>query len=116
MRFFTDEQKTQIRAIYNDCCAICGTRDKESIEADHFIPHSKGGKTDICNGIALCGPCNRIKANKLILDYYKPQPRQPIKIEAQMFEKLSINRTAFRDWVSRTRNKKHPSLKFVPRH
>ena len=116
MRFFSNDQKDQIRAAYNNCCAVCGTMDKEMIEADHFIPHSKGGKTTICNGIALCGPCNRIKANKSILAYYKPEPRQPIKIEAQMFEKISLNRAAFRDWISKTRNKKHPALKFIPPH
>lgn len=34
----------------------------EAMEADHIIPHSKGGNTDISNCQMLCSPCNRNKS------------------------------------------------------
>lgn len=34
-------------------------------EADHVIPHSKGGKTDLSNGQLLCRYHNKLKSNQL---------------------------------------------------
>ena len=47
-------------------CAICGTSLKDGWHADHVVPVSKGGVTDIHNGQALCPNCNLRKGVNLI--------------------------------------------------
>ncbi len=37
------------------------------LEHDHNTPRSKGGLNHISNRLLLCGPCNRIKSNRLTL-------------------------------------------------
>ena len=37
------------------------------LELDHIRPRSDGGEDHIANRVLLCGPCNRIKSNKLTL-------------------------------------------------
>ena len=37
------------------------------LEADHVRPKSEGGEDHIRNRVLLCGPCNRIKSNKMTL-------------------------------------------------
>jgi 5-methylcytosine-specific restriction endonuclease McrA len=34
-------------------------------EADHILPHSKGGKSELWNGQVLCRTHNRRKSNKI---------------------------------------------------
>ena len=36
-----------------------------NFQADHVIPYSKGGKTVLQNGQALCADCNLKKGNKM---------------------------------------------------
>lgn len=56
-----------ITTIYNQQggkCAICGKPfDVKDMHADHVIPWSKGGKTNIDNLQMLCVPCNLKKSN-----------------------------------------------------
>lgn len=51
---------------YNNRCLCCGKRRK--LTADHVIPVSKGGTSNIENIQPLCGPCNSSKRDKTI-DY-----------------------------------------------
>ena len=45
-------------------CAMCGEeKDFKDMHADHIIPWSKGGKTEISNCQMLCIPCNEKKGN-----------------------------------------------------
>ena len=37
------------------------------LELDHNTPRSDGGLNHILNRLLLCGPCNRIKSNRLTL-------------------------------------------------
>ncbi|HAG79646.1 MAG TPA: hypothetical protein DCL61_00440 [Cyanobacteria bacterium UBA12227] len=63
-RCFTKTQKLLIlrRAGYK--CQICGTPlTGENFEADHRIPYSQGGPTEVWNAMALCTNCNRHKAD-----------------------------------------------------
>jgi 5-methylcytosine-specific restriction enzyme A len=44
-------------------CRACGIADVDSLQADHIIPASKGGKIDIQNLQTLCGVCNNRKGS-----------------------------------------------------
>ena len=50
-------------------CAGCDREfdDPLYLELDHNTPRSAGGLNHISNRLLLCGPCNRIKSNKLTL-------------------------------------------------
>jgi len=45
-------------------CKKCGAHLKGKFHADHKKAFSKGGKTILNNGQALCETCNLIKGNK----------------------------------------------------
>ena len=61
-RGFTTEQRLVIWRRDNEACQHCGKQvDFEGMHADHVIPHSKGGKTEVDNGQTLCAPCNQSK-------------------------------------------------------
>ena len=63
-RAFSEREKILIYRNNNGTCCSC---DKvvswSEFEADHVLPHSKGGATEIENGQVLCGECNRKKSN-----------------------------------------------------
>ena len=50
-------------------CAGCDREfdDPLYLELDHNTPRSDGGLNHISNRLLLCGPCNRIKSNRLML-------------------------------------------------
>ena len=69
IRNFTNEQRI---TIYRKDKRICQLKLKcngeeckwDNWEADHIIPHSKGGKTIVSNGQVACPSCNSAKGNK----------------------------------------------------
>lgn len=46
-------------------CVNCGSTEKESLEIDHIMPISKGGKTEPGNLQTLCRNCNIRKENNI---------------------------------------------------
>lgn len=46
-------------------CVICGSTEKESLEIDHIMPISKGGKTEPDNLQTLCHDCNIRKGSDI---------------------------------------------------
>lgn len=61
-RLFTKDQKAVIFRLGKGICAGCGKKlSEDDFEADHIVPHSKGGKTQIANGQILCSDCNKSK-------------------------------------------------------
>ncbi len=66
LRAFSDANK---RTLFERQEGICNGCKKEfrldEMEADHIIPWSKGGKTELNNGQMLCRQCNRSKGNKV---------------------------------------------------
>jgi 5-methylcytosine-specific restriction endonuclease McrA len=72
-RTFNEADKIKIYRDNEGLCQLClkeGKSDKEAtvswkeFEADHILPHSKGGKTEPWNGQVLCRTHNRRKGNK----------------------------------------------------
>ena len=54
------ETRAAILANDNGRCVACGCADVAVLEMDHIVP---AGPTTVENGQALCGPCNRAKAD-----------------------------------------------------
>lgn len=63
---FTSAEWTALCEKYHKRCLCCDKRRK--LTADHVIPVSKGGTSDISNIQPLCQPCNSSKGAKII-DY-----------------------------------------------
>ena len=62
----TSEQFSDLCKRYKDRCICCGG--KRKLEADHIVPVSKGGSSDIGNIQPLCRSCNASKNNQ-VFDY-----------------------------------------------
>ena len=60
--------KNMALTVYNQqggCCACCGAaKDFKDMHADHKIPWSRGGRTEIGNCQMLCVSCNLKKSDK----------------------------------------------------
>ena len=63
-RFSRAERAALFVAAAGDC-ARCGHPLDTSFHADHVLPWSAGGKTDVINGQALCPACNLRKGATL---------------------------------------------------
>lgn len=63
---FTTQEWLELCKKFDNCCACCGERKK--LEADHVVPISKGGTSDITNIQPLCRNCNASKGDKTV-DY-----------------------------------------------
>ncbi|MCB4435549.1 HNH endonuclease [Alteromonas sp. McT4-15] len=64
-RNFDSYQRSVIFDRSGGKCAICDCHLGSDWHADHRVPFSKGGRTVIRNGQALCKRCNLFKSNHL---------------------------------------------------
>jgi len=64
--FFTVKEWKDLCKKYHNKCLCC--KKCRKLTADHVIPVSKGGTSNIDNIQPLCGPCNSSKGTKII-DY-----------------------------------------------
>lgn len=60
-RAFNQSERAALFDYSNGACTICGADLGHDWEADHVLPYSLGGATDVANGQALCRECNRAK-------------------------------------------------------
>ncbi|MGK7928333.1 MAG: HNH endonuclease [Spirulina sp.] len=64
-RCFTKAQKLLLLRRAGYCCQICGVKlTPDNFAADHRLPYSKQGATQVWNGQALCQACNSRKGNQ----------------------------------------------------
>ena len=63
-RLFSSRQRRVLAFIAGGNCMICGQTLRNGFHADHRIAFSKGGKTVLSNGQALCQMCNLQKGAK----------------------------------------------------
>ena len=60
--FFTAVQRKDLLQKAESKCANCHIELSETnFHADHIVPRSKGGKSDVKNGQVLCTKCNRVR-------------------------------------------------------
>lgn len=64
-RCFTRHQRTKILERSDGTCYHCGEPLDQTWEADHLVPWSQGGRTDLDNAVASCRDCNRAKSDKM---------------------------------------------------
>ena len=62
-RFFTRKQRNILLWVAGGKCRLCKKDLTNKFHADHIQSYSKGGKTIINNGQALCSACNLKKGN-----------------------------------------------------
>ena len=68
---YTPQQWRMLKMQYSSTCLCCGRWEPEiKLTADHVIPISRGGTSDISHIQPLCYSCNSKKYNKII-DYRK---------------------------------------------
>ena len=63
-RDFSKAEKVALYLVAEGKCSVCGSELDKGWEADHIVPYSIGGPTDVANGQALCRACNRRKGCK----------------------------------------------------
>ncbi len=64
----TFEEWLEVKRKHNYSCAICLKSELEiKLVQDHIIPISKGGNNYISNIQPLCGHCNSVKHNRVIV-------------------------------------------------
>ena len=66
------------RTALRDCgqrCVYCATRlDQHTATLDHVVPLARGGLHDPGNLVVACGPCNRLKGDRLPFDVFARNP------------------------------------------
>tara|TARA_B100000989_G_scaffold298608_1_gene288712 strand:- start:289 stop:2205 length:1917 start_codon:yes stop_codon:yes gene_type:complete len=92
-RYFSKSQRDQIFHNSKGKCQKCGIKiTYKGFQADHIIPHSKGGKTEIKNGQALCQKCNSSKSNKMQIENKNYFNYLPTGIELRRWQEDCIPR------------------------
>ncbi len=64
-RNFNSRQRIALFIRAQGRCPECNEPLAPSFHADHVLPFSKGGATEMQNGQALCPPCNLKKSDKI---------------------------------------------------
>lgn len=73
-RLFNTTEKATLYMMADGKCEQCGKLLNQSFHADHKIPYSKGGKTDVINAQALCPECNLKKGGRGLFELKEWNP------------------------------------------
>lgn len=71
-RRFSSKERTALYLIAGGRCGQCGTELQPGWHADHIVPWSKDGETDVINGQALCPTCNLRKGDTMLPNWNMP--------------------------------------------
>lgn len=85
--FITLEQWNQCKLHFNNSCCYCG-KESNRLEKEHFIPISKGGKSDVTNILPSCKSCNSSKCDEDFGDWYPKQKYYSRDIEKNIYNYL----------------------------
>lgn len=66
-RRFNGRERTALYLAAGGRCDGCGVELEPGWHGDHVQPYSRGGRTDVINGQALCPPCNLKKGSAVTL-------------------------------------------------
>jgi superfamily II DNA or RNA helicase len=83
-RVFNRAQRVALLCLAGGRCRECGKEIEDEFHADHVIPWSKEGATDVMNGRAVCPTCNLKKGSKIMV--------------AEAFQKIQVE---LRNWQER---------------
>lgn len=72
------------------CGKLQGRAKKDKFDREHFVPVSRGGKTNRHNIGPSCRACNRGRGNKKLFDWYRKQPFWDVHREERVFTWLPI--------------------------
>src|SRR5690606_18351487 len=65
-RRFNKRERASLFLAGGGRCENCGRELEAGYHADHIMPHSKGGPTDVINAQALCPKCNQEKGDRYV--------------------------------------------------
>jgi len=89
MRCFVGQQRLRIYLKHRGRCAICGVfLQLDKWEADHIIPWSRGGPTEVWNGQPLCIQCHALKTTMDPFEQYLPTSIQLREWQKKFCEKF----------------------------
>lgn len=92
-RLFTPKQRSALYWAANGKCEECGMDlDPHDWHADHTVPHSFGGKTDVINGRALCPACNLKKGDSMIYPYAQHLNSWPETLKLRQWQERFLER------------------------
>src|SRR5262245_271956 len=75
-RLFNGTERVDLFIAAGGVCEACGAPLTKGFHADHVIPWSVGGPTDVVNGQALCPACNLKKGKRMVLSAWPIQLRR----------------------------------------
>lgn len=67
-RFFSGRERVALYLAADGRCSECGAELEPGWHGDHVNPWSKGGRTDVINGQALCPRCNEKKGARPVVE------------------------------------------------
>lgn len=100
-RRFGSSERVALFMAADGRCSACGVDLVAGWHADHILAHSRGGRTDVLNGQALCSACNLHKGAKMPdgLGAW-PLNTHPIREwQRGAFNKFLVHRQEFDDFL-----------------
>lgn len=91
-RFFNKSEKVLLYVAADGKCQRCGQPLSDDFHADHRMPYSQGGETDIANAEALCPKCNLSKGGRGMLPEWTAPLREWQEDAFNDFQSQAVDR------------------------